>query len=76
MVHGRSVWIGFHIHQIVVVAAVDAAGVVGAVAVAVADAEGDVVVAVGAAAADGDDEQGLWAPWGAVHDCNVQAWTG
>lgn len=74
MVHGRSGWIGFHIHQIVV----DAAGVVGAEAVAVvADAVGDVVVAVDAvAAADGGDEQGQWAPWGAVHDCSVLAWTG
>lgn len=61
MVRGKSGWIDFHIHQIVVAAA-DAAGVVGAEAVsavAVADAEGDVVVAVDAAAADGDDEQGL-----------------
>lgn len=62
MVRGKSGWIDFHIHQIVVAAAADAAGVVGAEAVsavAVADAEGDVVVAVDAAAADGDDEQGL-----------------
>lgn len=54
-------WIGFHIHQIVVAAGADAAvaDVAAEVVVFVADAEGDVVVVDVAAADDGDDEQGL-----------------
>lgn len=53
-------WIGFHIHQIVVAVGADAAvaDVAAEVVVFVVDAEGDVVVDV-AAADDGDDEQGL-----------------